>query len=313
MPTPKTRTQEYYEERALRRARSHFRDTEAFNKRMLREFNKSSKRLREELEKNIIRFGLQEGENNYTRQRIRSLMAGVNEILDDLYGKDGLTRPAEIQATIFDFLQDQYMDNFNRTTFNQFKGIGFGYDFLEPDVNAVKQTILEDFGGANFSDRLYEHKRRLGNTLRTELSNQFITGTSFQDTARIMADKLIIQYRNAVRLVRTESTTILNRSSIASYEELGLTGQYRYVATLDSRTSAICQSLDQMVFDVKDAQTGVNLPSMHPNCRSTTVPEFPDRERLGTRLARRSNGEVYEVPESLSYPEWQKRFVPFNP
>ena len=47
-----------------------------------------------------------------------------------------------------------------------------------------------------------------------------------------------------------------------------VTPKYQYVATLDSRTSAICQRLDGQMFEYNK---GV-LPPQHFNCRSTTVP-----------------------------------------
>lgn len=57
-----------------------------------------------------------------------------------------------------------------------------------------------------------------------------------------------------------------------SYEATGLDG-YIFLATLDLGTSDICQFLDGKRFKLKDAQVGKNYPPMHPNCRSTTIPD----------------------------------------
>lgn len=56
----------------------------------------------------------------------------------------------------------------------------------------------------------------------------------------------------------------------------------------------------------EDAQTGVNLPPMHPNCRSIDTAWFDDEDydRL-TRIATDPvTGEVTEIPRSMKYPEW---------
>ena len=46
-----------------------------------------------------------------------------------------------------------------------------------------------------------------------------------------------------------------------------VTEKYRYVATLDSRTSALCASLDGQEFEYDKGPE----PPQHFNCRSTTV------------------------------------------
>ena len=43
--------------------------------------------------------------------------------------------------------------------------------------------------------------------------------------------------------------------------------QYRIVATLDSKTSDICQRLDGMVFDMEDYEPVDTAPPFHVNCR----------------------------------------------
>lgn len=48
--------------------------------------------------------------------------------------------------------------------------------------------------------------------------------------------------------------------------------EYEYCAVLDDRTSKICRELNGQRFKISQAQTGVNFPPMHPNCRSFVVP-----------------------------------------
>ena len=78
------------------------------------------------------------------------------------------------------------------------------------------------------------------------------------------------------------------------------------MATLDKRTSEICQSMDHKVFKVKNRQPGVNCPPMHPFCRSTTIAYLNDEtisnmERLATDD---ETGEKNIIPADLTYKDW---------
>lgn len=71
-----------------------------------------------------------------------------------------------------------------------------------------------------------------------------------------------------VALVRTSINQVANAASQQVYEaNQDVTKKYRYVATLDSRTSPICRSLDGKEYVYGKGPT----PPQHFNCRSTTV------------------------------------------
>ena len=72
-----------------------------------------------------------------------------------------------------------------------------------------------------------------------------------------------------VTLVRTSINQVANAASQQVYEaNQDITKKYRYVATLDTRTSNICRALDGREFEYGKGPT----PPQHFNCRSTTVP-----------------------------------------
>lgn len=77
------------------------------------------------------------------------------------------------------------------------------------------------------------------------------------------------------------------------------------------KTSDICRDLDHEVFNVSQAQAGVNYPPMHPRCRSATAPYTGKLE--GTRTARDKDGNEVKVDKSLNYKEWYKQYVESNP
>jgi SPP1 gp7 family putative phage head morphogenesis protein len=103
-------------------------------------------------------------------------------------------------------------------------------------------------------------------------------------------------------LVRTSINQVANTASQQVYEaNPDITSKYRYVATLDTRTSAICRALDGKQFEYGKGPT----PPQHFNCRSTTVPVI-DYEGLGftppPEGTRASAGG--QVPADTTYGEW---------
>jgi SPP1 gp7 family putative phage head morphogenesis protein len=103
-------------------------------------------------------------------------------------------------------------------------------------------------------------------------------------------------------LVRTSVNQVANASSQQVYEaNQDITKKYRYVATLDSRTSSICRALDGREFEYGKGPT----PPQHFNCRSTTVPVI-NYEELGFTPpppAKRASMDG-QVPADLSYGQW---------
>ena len=103
-------------------------------------------------------------------------------------------------------------------------------------------------------------------------------------------------------LVRTSINQVTNAASQQVYEaNQDITKKYRYVATLDTKTSAICRSLDGQEFPYGKGPT----PPQHFNCRSTTVAVI-DYEGLGftppAEGERAAQGGM--VPADQSYGRW---------
>jgi SPP1 gp7 family putative phage head morphogenesis protein len=101
-------------------------------------------------------------------------------------------------------------------------------------------------------------------------------------------------------LVRTSINQVANSASQQVYEaNQDITKKYRYVATLDTRTSAICRALDGREFEYGKGP----MPPQHFNCRSTTVPIIdPDILPPSTAATRASKDG--QVPINQSYGEW---------
>ena len=109
-----------------------------------------------------------------------------------------------------------------------------------------------------------------------------------------------------IALIRTSINQVANAASQQVYEaNQDITPRYRYVATLDTRTSAICRALDGKEFEYGKGP----MPPQHFNCRSTTVPIIdPDILPPSTTATRASKDG--QVPIDTTYGKWLKDKMP---
>ena len=65
---------------------------------------------------------------------------------------------------------------------------------------------------------------------------------------------------------------------------------------------------------MNDAEIGVNVPPLHPFCRSVIIPAYENEARASrTRWARNPiTGKGMKVPADMSYDEWYKTYVTGN-
>lgn len=136
---------------------------------------------------------------------------------------------------------------------------------------------------------------------------------SVRQLAQAGGELTTVANHQVMALVRTSLNQVANAASQQVYQaNQDVTNRYRYVATLDSRTSPICRALDGQEFEYGKGPT----PPQHFNCRSTTVPVI-DYERLGIEPpppsqlrrpntafgpSRTTRGDT--VPENQTYGEW---------
>jgi SPP1 gp7 family putative phage head morphogenesis protein len=111
-------------------------------------------------------------------------------------------------------------------------------------------------------------------------------------------------------IVRTSVNQVQNQASQAVYAANSkVAPKYEYVATLDSRTTPICQRLDGEQFEYNKGPT----PPQHFNCRSTTVPivdfdglqkEYPGLEKPPETALDTRPSMTGRVPQGQAYGDW---------
>ncbi|WP_353106246.1 minor capsid protein [Acetoanaerobium noterae] len=164
--------------------------------------------------------------------------------------------------------------------------------------------------GKNFSKRIWENQERLINELQITLQQSFIRGESPDKAINRISKLFDVKKSNASNLVMTESAYFASEGDGMAYKELGLE-KYEILATLDMKTSDICQSLDGKVFNMKEYSAGITAPPFHCRCRTTTIPVVEGfDDELEERAARDlETGETYYVPGKIKFDEWKKTHI----
>ena len=185
-------------------------------------------------------------------------------------------------------------------------GIGYDFSFTKIDKNLMDVILNERWSGKNYSERIWGNTDILADSLCDVISSGMMSGQGIEKMSKQIKDRFKVSKYYAERLIRTEVNHFNNMADAMAYEDMGVE-YYVFVATLDNRTSEICQTMDGKKFAYKDKEEGVNYPPLHPNCRSKTrgyVDEETER-RLKRRARNPITGKT-EVIDNISYKQWLK-------
>lgn len=246
---------------------------------------------------------LENASSRYHISRLEAISLQIQQSIESLHGRqlDGITAA----------MRDIYINGYYHTAFEIQKGVGVAWNFATLDEKTIDKVIHNPWAadGKNFSERIWQNSRKLAKELNTELVQNIILGEDPQRAIDAIAKKMNTSKANAGRLVMTEEAFFSSAAQKDSFNELGVE-QYEVVATLDSHTSDICQTMDGRVFPMSEYEPGVTAPPFHVWCRSTTVPAFGDDfDNMGKRAARGRDGRTEYVPASMTYEEWKKEYI----
>lgn len=235
--------------------------------------------------------------------RYQALEKQIDAQLQQLYA-------IEYQHKGEELLKDIYSDSYYQTWFNLDQYFGFHAEYAQINAKAVDELISYPFNGANFSSRLWKQKDYMFQQLNESITTMTIQGKNPKTLAKEFSKKFNTKEYEAYRLLHTEGSFVMGQATKAAYREDEIE-QYQILATLDMRTSEICQDQDGEIYDVDKAVVGINYWPFHPFCRTTDVPYFADVDLAEeTRIARnKSTGKNYEVPADVKYKEWLEKYV----
>ena len=190
-------------------------------------------------------------------------------------------------------------------------GTALKLEMTAPAPTQVQQSIfsnimqLEPKKGYTIADALDEFGQKNATKITTLVREGALLGRS---TGEIIADIKSVQpteSRKAATLARTITNHISNQArAITIVENDDVLDGYKWVATLDGRTSMICMARDGVVY--KDVASSP-MPPAHFNCRSTISPVVNSEFDLGRDIEGTRPSASGEVSGETNYQKWLKR------
>lgn len=264
---------------------------------------KTSKRL---LDKSIRRaLNIETLKGSKRKKIVKVLRAMERQVVAELALADTSTKAqvnallVEIRATLKDATKrftdelyeeiDDLIANEGRFAAKLLAGEVDPDKLKDVDVRALRAAV---YGRPFNNAALRDWVSRLDSSVRKNLEGAIAQGIAEGLTVEEIAVKVRgvsdLSEKSAMALVRTAYTHVTN---VAANEVFKANGDVlygvRWVSVLDSRTTAICRSLDGQVFAAGEGPR----PPAHINCRSRVVPVFEkdeefEREDYATWLAR---------------------------
>lgn len=213
----------------------------------------------------------------------------------------------EFEKELGEGLKKLFSEQYYRTAYEIQRGLNSAK--VLSDVNTYALDVLKTSwfaDGEQFSSRIWQARDKLAVHLERELTHAFIRG----DNPNRLTDRVAFLFKtsqsNSARLLQTEYAAISSTAQEKVYQDLDVE-EFIFIATLDMRTSKICQDMDGHHFPMKDYKVGINAPPLHPRCRSCTAPYFPDM--TVPRWARGEDGKSYVIDENITYKAWKEKYV----
>ena len=209
-----------------------------------------------------------------------------------------------------EFLKSGYEDFYYHGLYEIGKKRGLEGAVSLVDGDKLERVLRVPWSGKNYSKRIWTNGAKLAKTIQQNIIAAAHRGVSVQEMTRVIRQKMGVGTKEAVRLVRTELNYVQNQAALHSIKDTGMK-YYRFIATLDKRTSTVCQSHDGDVFPVEEAMPGKNMPPLHPHCRSVISGCLKGeyKPQTGTRIARDENGKNVLVPANMKYDDWRAVYL----
>lgn len=294
----------YWEKRALENKLNVIENEEDYLKRITSIYNHANKQIDEKLAKVYARYAK---ENNLTLEEAYQILPKKmeteykNDVMDyiskakDPSYRDYLLNQSimhkhsvldqlrtEMRNAIYDIDIEETGGKFLEKIFTN-SNYKAQYDnneeaFAKVDKDKIQNLLKENWsGGGNFSELIWKDREKLVKALDDIVVKGLAVGDNYDKMSDKLAKRMDTSKSNAKRLIRTESARMENEGLLSYYQRIGAK-QLIFVATLDMKTSEICRAMDGQIIPIEEARIGLNVPPLHPYCRSVISPHYEGNE-----------------------------------
>jgi len=251
----------------------------------------------------------------WTTQQYREMLKATDGLLRGGYKEAGV----RLQSSLKDIgiYEAKFQRNVLQSIIDEGVGTGMIADITPPSLATLRSIATSKPFEGRFLKEWYEG---LGANTQQAVADQVGIGVATGDSTKKIVDRITgtraanftdgVMHTSRIHaqtIVRTAVSHIVTQAREMTYKDnKKVIKGVRYLATLDSRTTDVCISLDGQVFGIYEGPR----PPMHHQCRSTTVPVIKSWKELGIKLKEAKVGTRAsmngQVPAKMNYGEWLK-------
>lgn len=235
----------------------------------------------------------------YRIKRLENMQSQLDKLMNEVY---------KVEKNVStDCYINSAFNAYYRNVYNLQKGMKVAYQFDMLDPELIDSMLKSRWSGKNYSNRIWDNTNALAESLKDEMLMGVLTNKTEKEMADTIMNKFAVGAYQARRLIQTESAAMTAFADQQAFKDAGIEKEM-FIAVHDSRTSQICQHHDRSIVEIAKAKVGVNVPPLHPNCRSHMIPYIEgvtDAMKKRQRNPVTNKDEVVDVSEN--YDQWLKR------
>lgn len=232
------------------------------------------KKIETEYKKDVMDYVNKAKDPSYKQYLLNQSIMHKHSVLDQLRTEmRDVIYDIDVEETGGKFLEKIFTDSNYRAQYSNNEEA-----FAKVDKQKIQNLLKENWsGGGNFSELIWKDREKLVKALDDIVMKGLATGDNYDKMSDKLAKRMDTSKSNAKRLIMTESARMENEGLLSYYQRIGAK-QLIFVATLDMRTSEICRVMDGTIIPIEDAKIGLNVPPLHPYCRSVISPHYEGNE-----------------------------------
>lgn len=267
-------------------------ETELYN--MLKSIGENENKILIEIGRILLNYDILEETMKLTPGQIKMEFDNLGELINYTFTEEAREEILNTRGFL-DYVGNSTWDNSSYL-------LSLGVDFTMKKIKSedLKKIIDKTIKGKNYSDRIKHNKNQIAKILRKDIKD-FLEGKISVNDIRKKVVSLYNNNRKATKiLVRNEIGRVQAGVNEIWAEEHNIEWQL-FDATLDGKTTEICQRYDGQVFRKDDFNKPIPNVTTHICCRSCLI-ALPSKDyRPKTKM----DNETKERIPYTNYKEWR--------
>lgn len=232
---------------------------------ILKEYKKSLDNIKNEIAQLYLKYSEDGILKVSEKQRVNVLLTLETKLIDEM---KRLGSVDEKETT--GLLKEVFGESYYKTAYEIDKGMEVTLKFPLLRNEFIESAINMPLKGELFSDRIWANKKKLLNRVRDDVKSAVVEGVHMDKLAINIKKSFGTSAYESKRLIYNEVARCVGLAQDEIYNNTDAIVEVLFDATLDNKTSDICQSLDGKRFP-KDNHPLIPEET-HVNCRSCIIP-----------------------------------------